>query len=63
VSGTRRSRRSQVRRVGYRPCSVSKARNCRISGVGWSSTVSSVCTLDSRRTIMITNAFKNKRSE
>ena len=61
-SGTARRRRSQVRRAGKRPPSVSSARRRRISGVGSSNTASRVCTCARWRTIMITRALRNSRS-
>ena len=62
-SAPNRRSHSQVRRLGKRPFSVSRARSRCISGVGCSSTLSNRWTVGRSRTIMMTKAFRNTRSE
>jgi hypothetical protein len=63
VPGSVASRRSQVRRLGKRPCSVKRARSACISQVGCSRIAINPLTVETLRTSMITSAFKNSRSE
>jgi hypothetical protein len=59
VSGIRPRRRSQVRRQGTQPCSLSRARISSISGVASAKTANNSPGRWRWRTIMTTSAFRN----
>jgi len=61
VLGSVASRLSQVRRLGKRPCSVTRARSACISQVCCSRIASSPLTVETLRTTMMTSAFKKVR--